>query len=72
MRKVKFKAIDYELSIKTGMGYTQVEGTGLFHQWGTVSTEFDSGGVTDSVGLVEREDGRMFEVYPRNLQFIDK
>lgn len=43
---------------------------GYFHEWGVESAEFETGGVTDSVALVELESGKVVTVAPRNLEFI--
>lgn len=42
---------------------------GLFLAWGSTG---DGEGGTDSVALVEDNEGRVHEVYPGNIMFTDK
>lgn len=52
----------------------------LFHSWGFVSNVIDpspmitghpGGVVAHTMGIVELEDGRIFEVMPENIQFVE-
>ncbi len=44
---------------------------GLFHLWGSVGTELDSGGITDTAAIVELPSGAVCKVYPHNLTFLE-
>ena len=79
LRKVVFnKFIPYEYEVKEGLPYkTKVEGTGvfqkdfpnsgLFHCWGVVA---DGEGGTDSIAIVEMEDGTIEGPYLRDVKFV--
>ena len=54
----------FNADCKAGSPWELVEG--LFHQWGTVTTD---GGV-NTVALVELEDGTIVEVLPANIFFL--
>jgi len=43
---------------------------GLFHMWGSESTEYENGAVADTVAIVELPDGAVRTVYPNKLSFI--
>jgi len=46
---------------------------GLFHQWGQDSSEDSEGRLaTDTVAIVELENGQVKTAYPTNVQFFDK
>ncbi|MCL2856182.1 MAG: hypothetical protein FWE19_00460 [Oscillospiraceae bacterium] len=52
-----WKVVDFE------MGY--------FHGWGQVSTEFENGGVTDTIAIVELPDGSIVTPAPGDIRFLD-
>lgn len=43
---------------------------GYFHQWGVEGTEFEQGGVTDTVAIIELPDGTVITTPPNCIQFI--
>jgi hypothetical protein len=43
---------------------------GFFHGWGVASTEFDVGGVTDTIAIVEFPDGKVITTTPRSIRFL--
>jgi hypothetical protein len=45
---------------------------GLFHQWVVGYIELEAGLANYACALVEMENGKIKEVLPNNLQFIDK
>jgi hypothetical protein len=65
MRRVTFK--DYD-SVKKEW----IEGEGVFHQWGNSFTEFESGPGNFTFAIVEDDNGKIWEVTPRDLKFIDQ
>lgn len=44
---------------------------GVFHQWGINYEEFDTGPGNYTVAIVELEGGRVVEVIPTRVQFLD-
>jgi len=77
MRKVLYK----NWIPRQYMDNTPVEGTGcwdsdfihegVFLTWGVSSEEVTNGVATDTVGIIENNDGTVKTVYPFNLKFID-
>ena len=65
MRKVKVK--DYNNDIK---GFVIVEG--VFHQWGYGYDEYEAGPGNYSIAIVELPDGRVIEVPPRHVTFLEE
>lgn len=46
--------------------------TGVFHQWGFSTTETNEGGIgTDTVAIIEQDDGQIVTAYPNNVRFLD-
>lgn len=60
--------------VRTVMGKDKFEEErfdGLFHQWGVEWEEFQDGGACEcTVGIVEKEDGRITTVLPDHVQFL--
>ena len=55
-----------------GENYT-VEGYGLFIKWGSdVEMDGIKGALNITVGLVEAEDGQVYNVHPSNIKFLDR
>lgn len=53
--------------------YSKVsDGIALFHEWGVSYEEFDAGPANFSVGIIEREDGKIELVSAEMIIFIDK
>jgi hypothetical protein len=82
MRKVLFKTWIPAEYIKTeGHGSKLVEGTncwskgysnaGYFHQWANAYEEFESGAGNYTVAIIELSDGKIVEVLPSNVMFVD-
>jgi hypothetical protein len=77
MRKVLFKKwIPYKYDEKR----QKVEGTGkiddketsgLFHCWGIDIEEFNNGGCSFTIGIIELEDGSIDTAEPKNIKFIN-
>jgi hypothetical protein len=72
-RKVVFRqwvsAKERPLAGCSGMS-EQYTGSGLFHEWGTEHIEFESGGTTYTIALVECADGTIQKVLPEHIKFI--
>ena len=62
-RKVKFK--NY-----INKQWTE-EMEGVFHQWGYAYEEFESGPGNYTVAIVEDNEGRIHEILPSKIIFID-
>lgn len=45
--------------------------TGKFHMWGTDIVESNDGNVSYTVGIIETESGRVYNVHPEKIIFID-
>lgn len=45
---------------------------GFFHAWGSETTEYETGGCTDTVAIVELPDGKIVKTMPENIQFLHK
>lgn len=45
---------------------------GIFHHWGTSYEEFESGPASYTVAIVELQNGKIVEVLPSELQFVDE
>jgi hypothetical protein len=81
LRKVKFKmwiphkyilteSGDKKLEEGTGCWQKDFENEGFFHQWATSHIEFENGIGNDTIAIVERFDGTILQVSPRNLKFV--
>jgi len=44
---------------------------GKFHQWGLEILEFDSGGASYTVAIVEKQDGTIITTIPTMIQFLN-
>lgn len=44
---------------------------GVFHQWGSAYTEFESGAGNYTVALVETPNGCVSEILPSNIKFVE-
>lgn len=66
MRKVKFKRYRNK-----EMGAAKwVTEEGYFHTWGLTYEEFTNGAVGASVGIVEDNEGKVWQISPENIQFL--
>ena len=55
-------------NIKT-QGFDTIQG--VFHNWGVVSTETCDGGIgTDTVAIIEKDDGQVVTPYACNVRFL--
>jgi len=81
MRKVEFREwvkTEYSDTGKrkegTGVYSPEYTGKGLFHQWGCEHCDGDDNDsvATDTVAIVELENGNVVLVEPRNVRFLDK
>lgn len=80
MRKVLFKRW-VNLAYVKHEGYTSpkagtdcwgpMENKGLFHCWGLNSVEAGETVATDSVAIIELQDGTVERVAPEAIQFVD-
>lgn len=64
MRKVKFEAWD----AKKKEWY---RGEGYFHQWASSYEEFENGPGNYTIAIVEDPQGKVYEIMPHHLQFLD-
>ena len=82
LRKVMFKKwipqeyLQAESGIKqavagTGCWQKDFENAGLFHQWGCLYEELESGAGNFTIAIVEMSDGTIQEVLPTKLKFVD-
>lgn len=62
MRPVLFKLLPTQKEIKKGH----------FHKWGTELLEARDGNHTFTVGIIEDESGKVHNVFPEYIRFIDK
>jgi hypothetical protein len=65
MRKCKFKEWNHETK-------SYNEDIGWFHQWGSDFKEYESGPSNVTLGIIERDDGRVVAVHLENITFLDK
>lgn len=58
---------------KEARKYDVTELEGLFHRWGSVTTEDDNDHVgTDTMAIIEAADGKIFTAWPNDVIFLDK
>jgi hypothetical protein len=70
MRKVIYKRWISSHESETGKGMWSEERSGTFHQWGTEITEFETGFVQASVGIVEDEiNCTVHLIHPEYIKF---
>lgn len=76
MRKVQFKkwinrAYDEQRKPIDGTGcFTDFIHEGLFHQWGTASTEGENNFGNDTIAIIEEPDGTIYLPLPQHIKFI--
>ena len=76
MRKIIFKKwIPYRYENKQKVEGTgkidDIETSGLFHCWRVDIEEFDNGGCSFTIGIIELEDGTIVTSEPKYIKFIN-
>lgn len=72
MRKVKGEYSTYEAEGQKVGWVTHAFDLGYFHGWGSQSTEYEMGGVSDTVAIIELMGGKVITTAPNRITFIDK
>lgn len=67
LRKCKGKYVFWD----NGKWITEEFDLGYFHKWGCNFEEFETSAGNYSVALVELPSGKIVEVYPKDLEFLD-
>jgi len=61
-----------EFNKETFLYETKTFENGLFHQWGLGTEEYDNGGTSYTVGIVELSNGKIIMPDPKDIQFTDR
>lgn len=73
-RPVKYKGKSYNIPDDkcSKPFWTDVEGQGLFHCWGTEIEEDEKGFHESTVAIVESVSGDVYKIDPNQIKFLDK